>query len=167
MIELNYYNDDSGYAWEENISANAMLGATITKIEMNDLEVHFYCGDDTVYRMWHEGDCCEVVELVDICGEWDDLIGNPLLLADEASNEYKDAPNMMAMLGPDAVKKVFVEKLKTGIDRESDGYDSQTWTFYRFGTIKGSVTLRWFGTSNGYYSERVSLAKFVKVNEDE
>ena len=49
---------------------------------------------------------------------------------------------------------ILVAEERTREDPESE---SGTWTFYELRTIKGSVTLRWIGYSNGFYSERVDF----------
>lgn len=84
------------------------------------------------YLLGHHQNCCERVNLEDVCGDLEDLIGSPIIMAEEVSSEPPE-------------------------DFNKDNYDSYTWAFYKLGIQKGTVTLRWFGSSNGYYSEAVYL----------
>ena len=86
------------------------------------------------YSLFHDRDCCEWVELEEMDGDLDYLVGTPILSAAESTNQDGDCPDM-----------------------------SCTWTFYLITTLKGSVHLRWLGTSNGYYSEEVELHEMEVV----
>lgn len=41
----------------------------------------------------------------------------------------------------------------------------ETWSFYKFGTVNGWVDIRWFGESNGNYSEEAKLYKVIPYHE--
>ena len=95
----------------------------------------FSCENGRKCIFYHAQDCCEGVRIEDICGDLSNLVGAPLLRAEERTNN-DETPDGIVCPATD---------------------DSYTWTFYEFATIKGSVTVRWLGESNGYYSESVSL----------
>lgn len=114
-----------------------LLGKVISKIDKLNDEIVFTLEDGTQYKMYHSQDCCEYVRIEDITGDVDDLIGYPITLAEESTNS--------------------TEPPAGGSD------ESYLWTYYRLATVKGYVTIRWFGSSNGYYSESVD---FVKLPHD-
>ena len=122
-----------------------LIGKTLVSIEKTDDELIFICQSGEQYKMFHEQDCCECVVIEDICGDLDDLIGAPILKAEEVEN-YEPTTT------EDIQKQA-----------EANYYGSCTWTFYKLATIKGYVDIRWFGESNGYYSESVD---FCKASED-
>lgn len=126
-------------------------------IELED-EVKFITNDNERYKMFHAQDCCETVMLDEVIGDWQDLVGTPILDAQESSSDDRIDAEMNLYNDEEYV----IEKLrKLGDDVEAHPFsdESETWTFYKLRTIKGSVTLRWYGASNGYYSERVDIVK--------
>ena len=108
-----------------------LLGRTLYRVSADEAELTLYLSDTIYVKFSHHQDCCESVYIEDICGDLNDLVGSPLLEAEEVS-DYRAAPLV-------------------------DYEESHTWTFYRFRTRKGSVSVRWYGSSNGYYSESVSV----------
>lgn len=124
---------------EKEVKFSELVGKTIKDVnglEKGSVSVVFECTDGSKYEMYHKQDCCETVEIEDINGSAEDLIGQRIIIAEENSS----------CAGP-----------QKGLD------DSYTWTFYKLATIKGYVDIRWYGTSNGYYSEEVD---FVKIEEE-
>ena len=66
-----------------------LLGKTLVTIIRGEDEIAFVCSDGKSYKMHHDQDCCESVEIEDICGELENLIGYPLLMAEEATSDEK------------------------------------------------------------------------------
>lgn len=112
-----------------------LIGKTLISVEAISDEIQFKVDNGQVLKLLHQQDCCESVTIESIVGDLADLVGTPILKAEEATSG--DAPEGAAL--PEYAD------------------DSQTWTFYKLATIKGYVDIRWFGSSNGYYSESVSL----------
>jgi hypothetical protein len=126
-----------------NLTANVseLIGKILVSIDNKGNELIFLCDSGEKYKMHHSQDCCENVYIDDICGDLEDLIGTPMLKAEEVSN--KDFEN------------AFESKFKKGEYKP----ESYSWTFYKLATIKGYVDIRWFGESNGYYSESVDFVR--------
>jgi len=117
------------------IEFNDLIGKTITSITRDDSGSHgdsltFDMSDGSQYVMYHEQDCCEHVSIEDIDAPLDRIIGSPITMFEES----------------------FSTK-----DGNEERYDSETWTFYRIVTEKDGLSIRWYGTSNGYYSESASV----------
>ena len=143
-----------------NVEFSELKGKVLSKIDRTDnKELIFHLETGEKYKLYHSQDCCESVSIEDINGDLEDLIGTPILLAEEVSN--------------DEFVNAFESKFKK--QKEDDYYeqdeegnykpDSCTWTFYKLATKNGYVDIRWFGESNGYYSEGVDFQKADKNGE--
>lgn len=111
--------------------ARLFVGSTVTavKVEVGDESTNITTDRGTLV-MFHAQDCCESVSVEDIVGDINDLVGGVVVSFEEATNN----------------------------DDPKDSYtESHTWTFYNIRTTKGDVTIRWYGSSNGYYGESVDV----------
>jgi hypothetical protein len=99
---------------------DCIIGKIIEKIDANESNdvMKFVFQDNSSIEFYHDQDCCEDVHIEDVCGDLDDLLNTPLLVAESST---KDEDN------------------------------GDTWTFYIFSTIKGTINVRWLGYDS-YYS---------------
>jgi hypothetical protein len=96
-------------------------GKSLSKIDVLGRprdKIIFHTNSGERYLMYHPQLCCEYVSIEDICGDLNDVIGSPVLLAEEVQSNKN----------PESITKEY--------------QDSFTWTFYKISTIKGSVTIR-------------------------
>jgi hypothetical protein len=110
-----------------------LLGETLTSIEGLSLHspiISFCTQSGRIFEMLVPTDCCNQGRVSDIVGDVTDLLYSPILAASESSSAG-----------------------------EPTCQESCTWTFYTFSTIKGTVTIRWNGESNGYYSEHAEFTE--------
>ena len=115
---------------------NEIVGLSPVKIDQTDEEISMAFENGSSCKFYHDQDCCESVVVDDVNGEWKDLIGHPILVAEVRESETPP---------------------ENGSETCNSWDDSNTWTFYTFRGQGGSVDVRWHGSSNGYYSESVDF----------
>ena len=119
--------------WESSARIEYMRGKVFTRVTGSvGGQTLVFENDTERFVFFHYQDCCEHVDINDITGDLEDLVGEPLLIAEEVSG---------------------------ATEPDEEHYESYTYTFYKFATRKGYVDVRWLGESNGYYSESVSLGR--------
>lgn len=117
-----------------------LVGCMLTEVWMNEEKdrLRFTLLDGREFFLFHRQNCCEHVVIEDLCGDVADLLHSPITLAEEQTNGDEDT--------------------EEGIER---------WTFYRIGTVRGVVTIRWHGSSNGYYSVSVGFEEVSYAEEED
>lgn len=118
-----------------NADVADLVGKTLVAVTQNGREsIDFVADTGERWQMFHPQGCCESCDIEEVVGDYEDILGSPVLMAEVSTNS--DAPKPSEYTP-----------------------DSFTWTFYKFATAKGYVTVRWYGESNGYYSETASFRK--------
>lgn len=124
--------------YSDKCEIDVLVGEVLTHIDTdkNNNEIMLTTQSGKIILIYHDQDCCESVSIEDTKGNWHDLIG-----------------------------KVIVEASKDEIykgDPPPEFPDSWTWTTLKFRVDGATVISRWFGESNGYYSESVDIEDVTK-----
>ena len=128
------------YKYTDHLMGKTIAGIQGLKKDSDYVRISFT--DGSYLSMYHEQDCCESVTLEDFDNDVQSLIGGDIIRIEECISNANDEE----------------------FDPLDNYDDSYTWTFYTIVTSKGTMKLRWYGTSNGYYSEDVTLSVTLPVN---
>jgi len=136
MFKKEYELPEGWHDMDQERSFECLKGKTVWnfQIDKEKENILFFCTDNTIYLMYHEQECCEYVYVEDICGHITDILNEPILKAERRISRSEEV--------------------------DEYGECNKSWTFYYLATKKGSITIRWCGTSNGYYSE---TADFIEL----
>lgn len=134
------YDDDGNECLDD---MNPLIGQTIRAIECEKYKyglIHtiiIVC-DSCAFETSHNQSCCETVEVHDIIGDLNSLIGKRV------------------------INCKIVESQKWPNDVEKYEYvDSFTWTTQIIQTKSTEVKIRWLGQSNGWYSEGIYFRRIA------
>lgn len=126
-------------SYDSEVRFEDLLGKTlksITGLHKGSGTINFVTVQGRGYTLAYYQDCCASASIEDIAGNPSDLLETPITMAEE----------------------VFSHENPADVDKELIEYqDSFTWTYYKLATIKGYVTIRWYGSSNGCYSETATF----------
>lgn len=142
------YSNYSYYREHDVVDFSTLLGKTFDRVVRSEEFIEFDEAGGETYRLMHFQDCCEWVYVEDVAGDLADLLGSPILQAEEVVDSDWDGEAR--------------QRRETRLPPKESYDESYTWTYYKLATIKGSVTIRFYGSSNGYYSESVHLARMLR-----
>lgn len=125
------------YKYSKDAFFTELKGNILNDITVEDNAIFFEDYNGDTFVLKHHQECCEDVYIEDICGDLEDIKHDIIISAEEVTNQ-----------------------------KDGGGDGSETWTFYKIDTKKGGVTIRFYGTSNGYYSETASLSHYADVIRD-
>jgi len=121
------------YSWQcdlKDLKGKRVLA--VNGLKAGSEAADFLLSDGSIFEMAYYPECCASCSILEMDCTPEDFIDQEILNAEEVGGGETPAPD--SEYAP----------------------ESYTWTFMKFTTSKGHFTIRWYGESNGYYSETPS-----------
>ena len=122
-----------------SLPMDVMIGLTFDSVIESNSAITFkgsYNSENGIeefaLKLDHDQQCCETVYIDEMSGELEWLVNQPILKAERVTS---------------------FDNRKESTHEE----ESFTWTFFKIATIKGMVDVKFYGESNGFYSEDADL----------